>query len=53
MIEKNELLKMHIYEQPYQKEKDYVEELFLDGIYAVTGELVFKAGQRSLNSMAL
>ena len=42
MIEKDELLKMRIYEQPYQKEKDYVEELFLDEIYAVTGELVFK-----------
>ena len=44
MIEKDELLKMRIYEQPYQKEKDYVEELFLDEIYAVTGELVFKGG---------
>lgn len=44
MIEKDELLKMNIYEQPYQKEKDYVEELFLDEIYAATGELVFKGG---------
>lgn len=44
MIEKDELLKMDIYEQPYQKEKDYVEELFLDEIYTVTGELVFKGG---------
>ena len=44
MIEKDELLKMRIYEQPYQKEKDYVEELFLDEIYTVTGELVFKGG---------
>ncbi|MCW6159747.1 MAG: nucleotidyl transferase AbiEii/AbiGii toxin family protein [Candidatus Micrarchaeales archaeon] len=44
MIEKDELLKIGIYEQPYQKEKDYVEELFLDEIYTITGELVFKGG---------
>lgn len=44
MIEKDELLKTGVYEQPYQKEKDYMEELFLDGIYAATGELVFKGG---------
>jgi Uncharacterized conserved protein len=44
MIEKDELLKMSIYEQPYQKEKDYVEELFLGEIYATTGELAFKGG---------
>jgi predicted nucleotidyltransferase component of viral defense system len=44
MIEKDELLKTSIYEQPYQKEKDYVEELFLSGIYAATGKLVFKGG---------
>lgn len=44
MIGKDELLKMRIYEQPYQKEKDYVEELFLGEIYAATGELVFKGG---------
>ncbi len=44
MIEENELLKISIYEQPYQKEKDYIEELFLNGIYAATSELVFKGG---------
>ena len=44
MIENDELLKTSIYEQPYQKEKDYMEELFLDGIYAATDELVFKGG---------
>ena len=44
MIEEDELLKKGIYEQPYQKEKDYMEELFLDEIYAANVELVFKGG---------
>ena len=45
MIERDELLKINIYEQPYQKEKNYIKELFLDGIYTATSELVFKGGK--------
>ena len=43
-INGEELLKTQIYEMPYQKEKDYIEELFLTGIYAAASELVFKGG---------
>lgn len=35
----------NVYEQPYQKEKDYIEELFLSEIYNSVGEvLAFKGG---------
>lgn len=45
MIEKDVLLKMGRYEQPYQQEKDYLQELFLGGIYSSFDDsLVFKGG---------
>lgn len=45
MIDKEILLKTDYYEQPYQKEKDYVQELFLGGIYGKFDDLmVFKGG---------
>lgn len=44
MIDKNELLKTSVYEQPFQKEKDYIQEMFLMEIFNATGGLVFKGG---------
>ncbi len=44
MIDKETLLKTGAYEQPYQKEKDYMEELFLGEIYTSSANLVFKGG---------
>lgn len=44
MIESDELLNTTVYEQPYQKEKDYIEELFLSSIYSAVECLVFKGG---------
>ena len=44
VIGKEELLETANFEQPYQKEKDYIEELFLAEIYEEADELVFKGG---------
>ena len=44
MLDKEALLNTRVYEQPYHKEKDYVQELFLGGIYDGFGGLVFKGG---------
>ncbi len=45
MIDREVLLNIPEYAQPYQKEKDYIEELFLSEIYGRFGEtLVFKGG---------
>ncbi len=44
MLDKNSLLATSNYEQPYQKEKDYIEEMFLAGIYDCFDDLVFKGG---------
>lgn len=44
MIDEDALMNIAVYEQPYQKEKDYVEELFLSSIYASASGLVFKGG---------
>lgn len=44
MIEKEELLKTNVYKHPFQKEKDYIQEMFLMEIFNSTGGLVFKGG---------
>jgi predicted nucleotidyltransferase component of viral defense system len=45
MIDKEVLLNTDYYKQPYQKEKDYIQELFLGGIYTKFNDLlVFKGG---------
>lgn len=45
MISEDALLTASPYEQSYQKEKDYVEELFLSGIYNKFDDLlIFKGG---------
>lgn len=44
MIDKEEILKTTYYEQPYQKEKDYINELFLSKIYEKNTGVVFKGG---------
>ncbi len=44
MIDKDTLLETTTYEHPYQKEKDYIEELFLTEIYSATDALIFKGG---------
>jgi predicted nucleotidyltransferase component of viral defense system len=44
MLDKDSLLAASHYEQPYQKEKDYIEEIFLAGIFGRFDNLVFKGG---------
>jgi predicted nucleotidyltransferase component of viral defense system len=44
MIDKDELLKTSVYEHPFQKEKDYIQEMFLMEIFNAVGGLVFKGG---------
>ena len=45
MISEETLMKTAYYEQPYQKEKDYLQEVMLSGIYGkVDDSLVFKGG---------
>jgi predicted nucleotidyltransferase component of viral defense system len=44
MLDKDSLLAASHYEQPYQKEKDYIEEMFLAGIYDRFDNLIFKGG---------
>lgn len=44
MIEEKTLLRLSGYKQPYQKEKDYIEELFLTEMYNRFNEFVFKGG---------
>lgn len=45
MIDRETLLNTNYYKQPYQKEKDYIQELFLGSIYGKFDDLlVFKGG---------
>lgn len=44
MIDKDVLLKTDIYKDIYQKEKDYIQELFLSEICENASELIFKGG---------
>jgi predicted nucleotidyltransferase component of viral defense system len=45
MIDKETLLQIKKYEQPYQAEKDYLQELFLYMLYKELGDsLIFKGG---------
>ncbi|MDE1871658.1 MAG: nucleotidyl transferase AbiEii/AbiGii toxin family protein [Candidatus Micrarchaeota archaeon] len=44
MMDKRGILKTAYYEQPYQKEKDYINELFLSRIYEKNTGVVFKGG---------
>ncbi len=44
MLDKDALLVTDVYSQPYQKEKDYIEELFLSGLYGGRAGLAFKGG---------
>ncbi|MGC9204840.1 MAG: nucleotidyl transferase AbiEii/AbiGii toxin family protein [Candidatus Micrarchaeia archaeon] len=44
MLDADELLKTGAYKQPYQQEKDYIEELFLERLFGCCNSLVFKGG---------
>jgi len=44
MLSYDELLAYRIYEDPYQQEKDYLEEMFLSKIFNCCNNLVFKGG---------
>jgi predicted nucleotidyltransferase component of viral defense system len=44
MLGYDELLAYKIYEEPYQQEKDYIEELFLSRLFNSCNNIVFKGG---------
>jgi predicted nucleotidyltransferase component of viral defense system len=44
MIDKESLFARGGYEQPYQNEKDYIEEMFLSGIFNSLDSVVFRGG---------
>ena len=44
MIDKDSLFAQGGYGQPYQNEKDYIEEMFLSGIFNSLDSVVFKGG---------
>ncbi len=44
MIDKESLLAAWHYDQPYQAEKDYIQEMALSGIFNYMGSIVFKGG---------
>jgi len=44
MLSYDELLAYKIYEEPYQQEKDYIEELFLSRLFNSCNNIVFKGG---------
>ncbi|MGB9732760.1 MAG: nucleotidyl transferase AbiEii/AbiGii toxin family protein [Candidatus Micrarchaeia archaeon] len=44
MLDADELLKTGVYKQPYQQEKDYIEEIFLERLFRCCNSLVFKGG---------
>ena len=44
MIDKDSLFAQGGYGQPYQNEKDYIEEMFLSGIFSSLDSVVFKGG---------
>ena len=44
MLGYDELLTYKIYEEPYQQEEDYIEELFLSRLFNSCNNIVFKGG---------
>jgi len=44
MLSYEEILTYSIYKQPYQQEKDYIEELFLSKLFNYCNNIVFKGG---------